>query len=211
MKVLKKKDDPHSFFISETWDSVNVIRWISKKSRFRGPFDKQHGKRSQRLLKYGWKHLYQIHLSLPSQLSWKKSFLLTCKTLGLLVKTMAADEKYPVLNRDNLMIPIQMQLSEKQKSFSIIFTAFLKCRLNFQYFFDKFLKSPILEDPSTGNMVNVPKHCWNLHHSTFIIFFDHWQVNWVRKRLSYWHAKSWDCLLTHWLPMKSILFLIERI
>ena len=134
MKVLKKKDDPHSFFISETWDSVNVIRWISKKSRFRGPFDKQHGKRSQRLLKYGWKHLYQIHLSLPSQLSWKKSFLLTCKTLGLLVKTMAADEKYPVLNRDNLMIPIQIQWSQKHKRFSQFFTAFLKSSWNFEHF-----------------------------------------------------------------------------
>ena len=24
---------------------------------------------------------------------------------------------------------------------------------------DKFLKSPVSEDPSTSNMVNVPKHC----------------------------------------------------
>ena len=184
---------------------------MSKKSRFRGPFKKQHGKLAQLLFKSASQHLYHFQWSLTSQLSCKKSLLLTWKILGLLVNTLAADEKYPVLNRDNLTIPIQMQLSEKQKSFSIIFTAFLKCRLNFQYFFDKFLKSPILEDPSTRNMVNVPKHCWNLHHSTFIIFFDHWQVNWVRKRLSYWHAKSWDCLLTHWLPMKSILFLIETI
>ena len=75
---------------------------------------------------------------------------------------------------------------------------------------DKCLKAPVSDDPSTSNMVNVPKHCWNLHHSTFIIFIDHCQVNWVGKSLSYWHAKSWDCLLTHWLPMKSILFLIER-
>ena len=58
-------------------------------------------------------------------------------------------------------------------------------------------------------MVNLPKHCWNLTPSTFVKFIDHWPVKWVRKRLSYWHAKSWDCLLTHWLPMKSILFLIE--
>ena len=132
---------------------------MSKKSRFRGCFDKQYGKRAQALLKSASQHLYHIHRSLPRKLSWKKSLLLTCQILGLLVNTLAANEKYPVLNRDNLTIPIQMQLSEKQKTFSIIFTAFLKCRLNFQYFFDKFLKSPILEDPSTGNMVNVPKHC----------------------------------------------------
>ena len=60
-------------------------------------------------------------------------------------------------------------------------------------------------------MLNVPKHGSNLHHVTFIIFINHCQVSSVGKRLSYWHAKSWDCLLTHWLPMKSILFLIETI
>ena len=111
---------------------------MSKKSGLREPFDKQHGKRSQGLLKYGWQHLYQIHLSLSSQLSWKKSLLLTCKILVLLVNTLAADEKYPVLNRDNLTIPIQMQLSQKQKTFSEFFAAFLKFRLNFKYFETKY-------------------------------------------------------------------------
>ena len=110
---------------------------MSKKSRFTGPFDKQHGKRSQGLLKYGWQHLYQIHLSLSSQLSWKKSLLLTCKILVLLVNTLAANEKYPVLNRDNLTIPIQMQLSQKQKTFSQFFAAFLKSTLNFKHFESK--------------------------------------------------------------------------
>ena len=41
---------------------------------------------------------------------------------------------YPVLNRNNLMMPIQMQLSQKKTTFSQFFTAFLKCRLNFKYF-----------------------------------------------------------------------------
>ena len=50
-------------------------------------------------------------------MSWKKSPLLTSQSLRLLVSTLAAGEKYPVLNRDTLAIPIQMQLSEKQKSF----------------------------------------------------------------------------------------------
>ena len=107
---------------------------MSKKSRLREPFDKQHGKRSQGLLKYGWQHLYQIHLSLSSQLSWKKSLFLTCKILGLLVKALAADEKYTVLNRDNLTIPIQTQLSEKQKTFSEFFLAFLRSRINLKHF-----------------------------------------------------------------------------
>ena len=107
---------------------------MSKKSCFRGPFDKQHGKRAQALLKSASQHLYHIHRSLPRKLSWKKSLLLTCKILGLLVNTLAADEKYPVLNRDNLTIPIQKQLSQKQKTFSQFFVAFLKSTINFKYF-----------------------------------------------------------------------------
>ena len=107
---------------------------MSKKYPFRGPFEKQHGKRAQALWKSAWQHLYHTHWSLPSQLSWKKSHLLTCQILGLLVNTLAANEKYPVLNRDNLTIPIQMQSSQKQKTFSQLFAEFLAGRLNFKYF-----------------------------------------------------------------------------
>ena len=71
---------------------------------------------------------------LPSRLSWKKSLLLTCQILGLLINTLAADEKYPILNRHNLTIPVQMQLYQKQKTFSQFFAEFLKYRLNLRYF-----------------------------------------------------------------------------
>ena len=37
---------------------------------------------------------------------------------------------------------------------------------------DKCLKSPVSEDPSTSNMVNGPKHCWNLNDTTITIFID---------------------------------------
>ena len=107
---------------------------MSKKSRSREHFDKQHGKRAQAFAKSGLHHLYHIHGSLRSKLSRKNSLLLTCKILGLLVNTLAADEKYPALKRDNLTIPIQMQLSQKQKSFSPFLAAFLKCNLNFEDF-----------------------------------------------------------------------------
>ena len=107
---------------------------MSKKSRFRGCFDKQYGKRAQTLLKSASQHLYQIHWSLAGKLCSKKSLLLTCEILGLLVNTLAADEKYPVLNRDNLTIPIQMQLSQKQKTFSQLFRELLKSRINYKHF-----------------------------------------------------------------------------
>ena len=54
--------------------------------------------------------------------------------LGLLVNTLDADHKYPVLNTDNLTIPIQIQLSQKQNTFSQLLTRIMKSRLNFKYF-----------------------------------------------------------------------------
>ena len=131
---------------------------------------------------------------------------------------MAADEKYLALQRDNLTIRIQMQLYQKQKAFSKFFATFLKSSLNLKHFQWKdtlhrfcILKRQASEDAWTSNMVNVPKHSWNLHHSSFIIFTGHWQENFVPRSLSYWHAKSCDCFLTLWLRMKRILFLIETI
>ena len=104
-----EKDDPHRFCIFEITDSENVVRQMSKKSRLRGCFNKENGKRAQKRFKYASRDLYHNHRSLPSQFSWRKSLLLTCQILGLLINTFAADEKHPVSNRDNLKIPTQMQ------------------------------------------------------------------------------------------------------
>ena len=107
---------------------------MSKKPRFREPFDKQHDKRAKARFKSASHRLYHIHRSLSSQLSWKKSLFLTCQILGLLVNTLAADEKYPNLNRDNLKIAIQMQLSRKEKIFSPFSAALLLSSSNFERF-----------------------------------------------------------------------------
>ena len=53
--------------------------------------------------------------------------LVLCKILRLLVKTLTDDEKYCLLYRDNLTQPIQIILSQKQKTFSQLFSGFLKC------------------------------------------------------------------------------------
>ena len=68
------------------------------------------------------------------QLHWKKSVLLINKTLRLFVNTFTVDDKHYLLNRDNLTQPIQMQLSQKQKTFSEFFFAFLKSKFNFKQF-----------------------------------------------------------------------------
>ena len=84
------------------------------------------------------------------------------------------------------------------------FTAFLFRKLGtLKICLDKCQEIPVSEGLLTSSMVNVPKHCWNLHHSIFIIFIDPCITNSVPKSLSYWHAKCWDCLLTHLLPMKT--------
>ena len=53
--------------------------------------------------------------------------------LGLFLNTLTVDDKHYMLNRDNLTQPIQLQLSEKQKTFSQFFFASLKSILNYKH------------------------------------------------------------------------------
>ena len=54
--------------------------------------------------------------------------------MGLLVNLSAADEKYPVSNRDNLTTAIQIELSQKEQNFSDFVGTFSKSRLHFEDF-----------------------------------------------------------------------------
>ena len=47
---------------------------------------------------------------------------------------MSGVDKCSVPNRDNLMQPIHMQLSQKLETFSRCFNVFSKSRLSFEYF-----------------------------------------------------------------------------
>ena len=104
----------------------NLLRSISKKTRFREPFERQNGKGTSSLLKFERQHLHQIYWSMWRQLTYKKSLLVIYKIFRMFVNTLSADGQYSVLNRQNLTQPIQMQLSGKQKFFSEHFCAFLK-------------------------------------------------------------------------------------
>ena len=46
-----KNDDAHRFCKFEITHSKNVVRTMSKEPRYRKPFDTQHGKRAEALLK----------------------------------------------------------------------------------------------------------------------------------------------------------------
>ena len=52
----------------------------------------------------------------------------------MFVNTLTADDKYSLLNRDNLTQQNRTQLSQKQKAFSQFFLAFSKYTLNFEEF-----------------------------------------------------------------------------
>ena len=60
--------------------------------------------------------------------------LLLGEALVVFVNRLTADGKYPVQDCENLQLPIQMQLSEKRKSFSEFFVPFLESTSNFKHF-----------------------------------------------------------------------------
>ena len=64
----------------------------------------------------------------------KMSPLVLGEILPVFVNTSTADGKYPVQECQNLQLPIEMQLSEKRKSFSKFFVPFLESRSNFNHF-----------------------------------------------------------------------------
>ena len=64
---------------------------------------------------------------------WKKSLLVIHKILRLFVNTLTADDKHYLLNRENLAERIEMELSQKQKTFSQFSFAFLKSILNVKH------------------------------------------------------------------------------
>ena len=55
---------------------------------------------------------------------------MTGEVLVVFVNRLTADGKYPVQECDILQLPIQMQLSEKRKTFSEFFVLFLESTSN---------------------------------------------------------------------------------
>ena len=56
----------------------------------------------------------------------------------MFVNTLTADDKYSLLNRDNLLQPIRTPLSQNDKAFCEFFLAFSKSTLNFEHFQNKY-------------------------------------------------------------------------
>ena len=60
--------------------------------------------------------------------------LVLWKILRPFVNTLSEDDKYCLLYRDNLLQPLEILLSQKQKTFSQFLSPFLKSTLNFEDF-----------------------------------------------------------------------------
>ena len=56
------------------------------------------------------------------------------QNLHTVYNTLTTDHKYSLVNRDNLTQPIQILLSQKQKTFSQFFSTVFKCTLIFEHF-----------------------------------------------------------------------------
>ena len=67
-------------------------------------------------------------------MSCKKSTSVWCEILRLFVNALTADDKYSGSNMQNLQQQFQMPASQKQKIFSGIFIAFVKCAWNLEHF-----------------------------------------------------------------------------
>ena len=106
----------------------------SKKRRLGRTFDSQHDKESKERVKSAWKNFYHIFWSLCEKLIWKIYPLVICENLGLSGETLTAKQKYPVCDFENLTSPIQMELSEEQKTFGRFFVQFLESTSNFKHF-----------------------------------------------------------------------------
>ena len=66
-------------------------------------------------------------------MSWKKLLLVRYEILGLLINILTGNDKYSRPNKGNFPQTFQTQLSEKAKTFSQFFIAFLKSTSNSDY------------------------------------------------------------------------------
>ena len=65
-------------------------------------------------------------------MSSKKLCLVRYQVLGLLVNMMTANYEFSCSNRENLPLPIQINLSKKPSTFTCIFLGLFESKLSFQ-------------------------------------------------------------------------------
>ena len=112
----------------------DVASWTSKRSCFRTPFANERVNGFQTLLESARHHYYPLLSSIRGKLSYNKSTSDRCEILRLFLNALTADDKYSGSNIQNFPQQFQTPLSQKQKIFSGLFIAFLKCAWNLEHF-----------------------------------------------------------------------------
>ena len=112
----------------------DVATETSGRSCFRTPFANERVNGFQTLLKSAPHYYYPLFSSIRGKLSWKKLPAVWYEILRLFVNALTADDKYSGSNMQNLLQQFQTPLSQKQKTFSEFFMAFLECAWNLEHF-----------------------------------------------------------------------------
>ena len=112
----------------------DVASSTSNRSWFRTTLGNESVNGFQTLLKSARHHYYPLFSSNRGKLSWKNSALVRSEILRLFVNILTTDDKYSRSNMQNLPQQFQTPLSQKQKTFSRFFNAFLKCARNLAHF-----------------------------------------------------------------------------
>ena len=107
---------------------------MSERSCFRTPFANERVNGFQTLPKSARHHYYPLFSSIRSKLSWKKSPSVWYEILRLFVNALTADDKYSGSNMQKFQQQFHTPLSQKQKTFSGFFIAFLKYTWNLENF-----------------------------------------------------------------------------
>ena len=110
------------------------VRKLSQEHRFRTGFCSQHVKASQLLSKSPWERIYYVLFPFSRKLIWNMSHLVWSEISKIFINTLTADGKYPAQGCENFQYAIEMQLSEKQKTFSDFCVWFLDSTSNFEHF-----------------------------------------------------------------------------
>ena len=110
------------------------VRPLSKKRSLRTRFESQDLRAFQALGKSPWERFYHIFWSFSKKLIWIMSSIVWGEISAVFVNTLSTDGMFPVQDCENLELPIQMELSQKRKTFSGCFVPFLESTSNFKHF-----------------------------------------------------------------------------
>ena len=125
--ILKKRMSVLASLFPKLLFRKEVATETSRRSCIITPFGNQRVNGFQTPVKVATHHYYPFSRWIPGKLSWKKTALLWSKILRLFANTLTADDKNSCRNMENFLQQLQTLLSEKRKTFSGFFIAFLKC------------------------------------------------------------------------------------